>query len=204
MYQRFGKRLFDLFISFSGLLALSPILLIITVVVGVANQGSPFFRQRRPGLNEKIFTLIKFKTMNDKRSASGELLPDPERLTSVGKFIRASSLDELPQLWNVLIGNMSLIGPRPLLVEYLPLYTPEQRKRHTVRPGITGWAQVNGRNTLSWEAKFAFDVWYVTHLSLGLDVKIILLTIGKVVQREGITSATSATMEKFTGKTETR
>jgi lipopolysaccharide/colanic/teichoic acid biosynthesis glycosyltransferase len=142
--------------------------------------------------------------MNDKRSVSGELLPDTERLTSVGKFIRASSLDELPQLWNVLVGDMSLIGPRPLLVGYLKLYTPEQRKRHAIRPGITGWAQVNGRNTLSWEAKFAFDVWYVKHLSLGLDIKIILLTIGKVVRREGITSDTSATMEKFTGKAEAR
>jgi lipopolysaccharide/colanic/teichoic acid biosynthesis glycosyltransferase len=204
MYQRFGKRFIDLLISLWGLVLLSPLLLAITVVVWLANQGSPFFRQRRPGLNEKLFILIKFKTMNDKRSVSGELLPDTERLTSVGKFIRASSLDELPQLWNVLVGDMSLIGPRPLLVGYLKLYTPEQRKRHAIRPGITGWAQVNGRNTLSWEAKFAFDVWYVKHLSLGLDIKIILLTIGKVVRREGITSDTSATMEKFTGKAEAR
>lgn len=200
MYQRFGKRLLDLAISLTGLLVLSPLLLAISLVLLIANRGTPFFRQSRPGLHEEIFTLVKFKTMNDRRSASGELLPDAERLTAIGSFIRSTSLDELPQLWNVLKGEMSLIGPRPLLVEYLPLYTPEQRKRHAVRPGITGWAQVNGRNSLSWKAKFALDVWYVEHLSLGLDLKIVFLTLEKVVSRDGVSSDTSATMENFTGQ----
>lgn len=199
MYVRFGKRLVDLIVSFFGLILLSPFLLALTLFLLLANRGNPFFQQVRPGRHEKLFTLVKFKTMNDRRDATGQLLPDAARLTPVGKFVRKTSLDELPQLWNVLRGDMSLIGPRPLLVEYLPLYNTIQRQRHAVRPGITGWAQVNGRNTLGWPDKFALDVWYVEHLSLGLDVKIVLLTLVKIVRREGVNSATAATMEKFEG-----
>ena len=199
MYVRFGKRLVDVIVSFFGLILLSPFLLALTLFLLIANRGNPFFQQVRPGRHEKLFTLVKFKTMNDRRNATGQLLPDAERLTPVGKFVRKTSLDELPQLWNVLRGDMSLIGPRPLLVEYLPLYSPIQRKRHAVRPGITGWAQVNGRNTLGWADKFALDVWYVEHLSMALDFKIVLLTLIKIVRREGINSATAATMEKFEG-----
>lgn len=199
MYVRFGKRLVDFIVSFFGLILLAPFLLALTLFMLLANRGNPFFKQVRPGLHEKLFTLVKFKTMNDRRDATGQLLPDAERLTPVGKFVRETSLDELPQLWNVLWGDMSLIGPRPLLVEYLSLYNPVQRLRHAVRPGITGWAQVNGRNALSWPDKFAHDVWYVEHLSLALDFKIVLLTLVKIVRREGISSATAATMEKFEG-----
>ena len=202
IYSRFGKRMVDLAISSFALIVMSPFLALITLFLAIANQGKPFFWQVRPGRHEKLFTLVKFKTMNDHRDASGKLSPDAERLTRVGKFVRKTSLDELPQLWNVLRGDMSLIGPRPLLVEYLPLYNETQRKRHEVRPGITGWAQVNGRNTLSWPAKFAYDVWYVEHLSLALDVKIVFLTLAKIVQREGISSETSATMERFEGNYE--
>ena len=200
MYARFGKRVVDLTISFLGLILLSPFLLTLALFLWIANQGNPFFRQVRPGRDEKLFTLVKFKTMHEGRDAAGQLLPDTERLTRIGKFVRKTSLDELPQLWNVLRGDMSLIGPRPLLVEYLPLYNATQRKRHEVRPGITGWAQVNGRNTLSWSVKFAYDVWYVEHISLALDLKIIFLTLIKIVRSEGITSETSATMEKFRGE----
>jgi undecaprenyl phosphate N,N'-diacetylbacillosamine 1-phosphate transferase len=200
MYARFGKRVVDLTISFFGLILLSPLLLTLALFLWIANQGNPFFRQVRPGRDEKLFSLVKFKTMQEGRDAAGQLLPDTERLTRIGKFVRKTSLDELPQLWNVLRGDMSLIGPRPLLVEYLPLYNATQKKRHKVRPGITGWAQVNGRNTLSWPAKFAYDVWYVEHISLALDLKIIFLTLIKVVQSEGINSASAATMEKFTGE----
>ncbi|MPR33771.1 sugar transferase [Salmonirosea aquatica] len=199
MYARFGKRMLDLAVSFLLLVLLSPFLVLITLFLAVANGGKPFFRQERPGQNGRIFTVIKFKTMNDRRDAAGQLLSDAERLTRIGKFVRRTSLDELPQLWNVLRGDMSLIGPRPLLVEYLPLYNKTQRKRHDVRPGITGWAQVNGRNTLGWTDKFAHDVWYVEHLSLGLDVRIVFLTLAKIIRSEGITSETSATMEKFRG-----
>lgn len=199
MYVRFGKRLVDVIVSFFGLILLSPFLLALTLFLLIANRGNPFFQQVRPGRYEKLFTLVKFKTMNDRRDATGQLLPDAARLTPVGKFVRKTSLDELPQLWNVLWGDMSLIGPRPLLVEYLPLYSPIQRKRHAVRPGITGWAQVNGRNTLGWADKFALDVWYVEHLSLALDFKIALLTLIKIVRSEGINSATATTMEKFEG-----
>ena len=202
MYVRFGKRLVDLVISFFGLILLSPFLLALALFLLVANRGNPFFQQMRPGRHEKPFTLIKFKTMNDRRDATGQLLPDVERLTTVGKFVRKTSLDELPQLWNVVRGDMSLIGPRPLLVEYLPLYSPLQRKRHAVRPGITGWAQVNGRNTLSWPDKFAYDVWYVEHLSPALDFKIVLLTLVKTVRSEGINSTSAVTMEKFEGDRE--
>lgn len=167
------------------------------------NNGKPFFIQPRPGKNEKIFKLIKFKTMNDKRDKLGYLLPDEKRLTVVGKFVRKTSLDEIPQLINVIKGDMSLVGPRPLLVEYLPLYNEEQKRRHEVKPGITGWAQVNGRNAISWEEKFKYDVWYVDHLSFILDLKILLLTIKKVFKREGISSTNAATMERFTGSKNT-
>lgn len=207
MYLRFGKRLLDIFVSFWGLLLLSPLLLLLALVLGLANGGTPFFRQIRPGKlgpdgQEQLFTLVKFKTMDDRRDTRGHLLPDAQRLTRLGRLIRKTSLDELPQLWNVLRGDMSLIGPRPLLVEYLPLYSATQRRRHEVRPGITGWAQVNGRNTVSWPDKFAYDVWYVDHLSLALDMKIVFLTLIKVFRSEGISSGTSATMEKFTGQEE--
>ncbi len=198
-YARFGKRFVDFFVAFFGLIFLSPLLLLITLSLAFVNRGNPLFRQPRPGRNEKVFTLIKFKTMHDRRDATGQLLPDAARLTTIGKHIRKTSLDELPQLWNVLTGDMSLIGPRPLLVEYLPLYNKEQKKRHAVRPGITGWAQVNGRNALSWEEKFAYDVYYVEHLSPKLDAEIILSTIKKVLQAEGISSGNSVTMERFEG-----
>jgi len=165
----------------------------------VVNQGKPFFFQKRPGKSGRIFTIAKLKTMNDKKGNDGELMPDADRLTSVGKVVRKLSLDELPQLYNVLKGDMSFVGPRPLLVEYLPLYNEEQARRHDVRPGITGWAQVNGRNALSWEKKFEHDVWYVDRLSFGLDIKILFLTFYKVIKPEGISSANSATMEKFKG-----
>lgn len=204
MYAHFGKRAVDLAVSFVGLILLSPFLLTLALFLWVANQENPFFRQVRPGRDEKLFTLVKFKTMHEGRDAAGQLLPDTERLTRIGKFVRKTSLDELPQLWNVLRGDMSLIGPRPLLVEYLPLYNATQKKRHEVRPGITGWAQINGRNTLSWPAKFAYDVWYVEHISLALDLKIIFLTLIKTVRSEGITSETSATMEKFRGEKGTK
>jgi lipopolysaccharide/colanic/teichoic acid biosynthesis glycosyltransferase len=173
--------------------------LIVTILLAIANNGKPFFFQPRPGKNERIFKVIKFKTMNDRRDKNGELLPDADRLTSVGKFVRKTSLDEIPQLINVIKGDMSLVGPRPLLVDYLPLYNAEQKRRHNVRPGITGWAQVNGRNAISWEKKFQYDVWYVDNISLLLDIKICWMTVQKVIKTEGISSATSATMERFTG-----
>jgi lipopolysaccharide/colanic/teichoic acid biosynthesis glycosyltransferase len=179
---------------------LSPVFIVLTLLLFIANRGKPFFTQLRPGKDEKIFKIIKFKTMNDKRDADGKLLSDAERLTSVGKFVRKTSLDEIPQLINVIKGDMSLIGPRPLLVDYLFLYNTEQKRRHEVRPGITGWAQVNGRNTISWEEKFRYDTWYVNHITLLLDLKIILLTIKKVFASKGISSATSVTMEYFTGE----
>lgn len=165
----------------------------------IANHGKPFFFQKRPGKNEKVFSIIKFKSMNDKTDAQGKLLSDAERLTAIGGFVRKTSLDEIPQLINVLKGDMSLIGPRPLLVQYLPLYNEFQKRRHEVRPGITGWAQVNGRNALSWEKKFEYDVWYVDHLSLGLDLKILFLTVKKVFIREGISKEGEATMTPFKG-----
>ena len=193
------KRLFDLLISLLVLLLLFPLLGLLALLVRL-KLGSPvLFRQQRPGLHGKPFTLIKFRTMTDKRDAQGNLLPDAERLTKFGKFLRASSLDELPELWNVLKGEMSLVGPRPLLMQYLPLYTPEQARRHEVRPGITGWAQVNGRNALSWEEKFALDVWYVDNRTLWLDLKIIWLTILKIVKREDINQPGQATMMPFEG-----
>ena len=193
------KRFLDLFASLTALLLLSPLFLLVTLLLMVANRGNPFFFQKRPGLNEKIFTIIKFKTMNDQVDAQGILLPDAERLTGVGKFIRKTSLDELPQLLNVINGNMSLVGPRPLRVRYLQRYNEFQKRRHEVRPGISGWAQVNGRNAISWSAKFEYDVWYVENQSFSLDLRIIWLTIAKVLKSEGISSSDSATMEEFMG-----
>ena len=200
MYSNFFKRLIDFTLSLIGLIFISPIFIFVWIWLTIANSGAgAFFFQERPGKNEKIFKVIKFKTMNDRKDASGNLLPDAQRLTKVGKFVRSTSLDEIPQLLNVIKGDMSLIGPRPLLVQYLPLYDETQRRRHEVRPGITGWAQVNGRNAISWEQKFAYDVWYVDNVSLSLDVKILLKTIQKVFKRVGISSDTSATMEPFKG-----
>lgn len=200
MYCRFIKRLFDFFISLLVLIIISPLLLIVTAVLYFINKGGGvFFCQERPGKNGKIFKVIKFKTMTDERDPDGNLLPDEKRLTKVGRFVRSTSIDELPQLINVLKGDMSLIGPRPLLVQYLPLYNSEQARRHEVRPGITGWAQVNGRNAISWSKKFELDVWYVDHCSFRLDIKIVFLTLKKVFLREGISSSTSETMEGFTG-----
>ena len=193
------KRIIDFLAAFFGLLVLSPIFLIVTVCLYFANDGKRFFFQRRPELNGKIFSIIKFKTMNDKKCEKGRLLSDYERLTFFGKIVRKTSLDELPQLINVLKGDMSLVGPRPLLPEYLPLYNEEQKKRHDVKPGITGWAQVNGRNAISWKQKFDYDVWYVDNQSFWLDIKILWMTFLKVIKRSDISSNTSATMEKFTG-----
>ena len=200
MYKHFFKRLIDFIIVFSVLVVIWPVLLCIALWLHFANKGAgAFFMQERPGKDEKIFKVVKFKTMTDERDLEGNLLPDAERLTKVGRFVRSTSMDELPQLINVLKGDMALIGPRPLLVQYLPLYNEEQARRHNVRPGITGWAQVNGRNAISWRKKFELDVWYVDHCSLLLDIKIIFLTIKKVFVREGISQEGQATMEYFTG-----
>ena len=200
MYRYFFKRFFDFWISLILLLLINPLLLVVILWLYFANKGAGvFFRQERPGKGGKIFEVIKFKTMTNGRDEDGDLLPDAERLTRVGRFIRSTSLDELPQLVNVLKGDMALIGPRPLLPEYLPLYSSEQARRHEVRPGITGWAQVNGRNAISWMKKFELDVWYVDHCSFLLDLRILFLTVGKVFRREGISSDTSVTMEAFTG-----
>lgn len=200
MYRHFFKRLLDFMISLVGLLIISPILLIVTIWLHFANKGAgAFFLQDRPGRDGKIFKVIKFKTMTDERDADGNLLPDEQRLTKIGKFVRSTSIDELPQLLNVLKGDMALIGPRPLLPQYLPLYSPEQARRHEVRPGITGWAQCHGRNAISWQEKFKLDVWYVDHVSLCTDVQVIFITIRNVLLRKDINSATSATMEFFNG-----
>ncbi len=200
MYVHFVKRLIDFIIVFCILMIIWPILLLISIWLHFANKGTgTFFMQERPGKHGKIFKVIKYKTMTDERDENGNLLPDEKRLTKIGKFIRSTSIDELPQLINVLKGDMALIGPRPLLPQYLPLYSKEQARRHEVRPGITGWAQVNGRNAISWTKKFELDVWYVDHCSFLLDLKIIFLTIKKVFVREGISSDTSVTMEAFTG-----
>lgn len=200
MYAHFLKRLIDFTIVFMVLLIIWPILLLITIWLHFANKGAgAFFTQERPGKNGKIFKVIKYKTMTDERDAQGNLLPDVDRLTKVGKFVRSTSIDELPQLINVLKGDMALIGPRPLLPQYLPLYSKEQARRHEVRPGITGWAQVNGRNAISWAKKFELDVWYVDHCSFWLDLKIIFLTIKKVFIREGISQEGQATIEPFNG-----
>ena len=201
MYKNFFKRVIDFILVFCVLTIIWPALLLITIWLHFANKGAgAFFLQDRPGKKGKIFKVIKFKTMTDERDTDGNLLPDEKRLTKVGKFVRSTSIDELPQLINVLKGDMALIGPRPLLVQYLPLYSKEQTRRHEVRPGITGWAQVNGRNAISWTKKFELDVWYVDHCSFLLDLKIIFLTIKKVFVREGISQEGQATMEYFTGK----
>jgi lipopolysaccharide/colanic/teichoic acid biosynthesis glycosyltransferase len=193
------KRLFDLTLSLTGLIFLSPLFLILVVIIWGCLGRPVFFRQVRPGLNGKPFQMIKFRTMRDAVDIDGNLLPDSERMTSLGRFLRTTSLDELPELWNVLKGDMSLVGPRPLLMEYLPLYSKEQYRRHDVRPGLTGWAQINGRNAISWADKFELDVWYVDNQSSWLDLKILLLTIKKVVAREGISGDGEVTMSKFTG-----
>lgn len=200
MYKSFFKRILDFTVSFIAIIIFSPIFLLVALLLLLNNKGSIFFFQKRPGKNERIFKVIKFKTMTDKKDKNRNLLPDADRLTSLGKFIRKTSLDEIPQLINVLKGDMSLIGPRPLLPEYLPLYDPIQKKRHKVKPGITGWAQVNGRNAISWTKKFEYDVWYVENMSFKLDLKILLKTVGKVLKSEGINSENTATTEKFTGK----
>lgn len=200
MYKHFFKRLIDFILVLCVLLVIWPILLIITVWLHFANKGAgAFFIQDRPGKNGKIFKVIKYKTMTDERDAEGNLLPDADRLTKVGRFVRSTSIDELPQLINVLKGDMALIGPRPLLPQYLPLYSPEQARRHEVRPGITGWAQIHGRNAISWTKKFEYDVWYVDHCSFLLDLKIVFLTVKKVFIREGISQEGQATMEFFNG-----
>lgn len=200
MYKYFFKRLFDFCISLVVLIIISPILFVITIWLHFANKGAgAFFFQDRPGKDAKIFKVVKFKTMTDERDAEGNLLPDAQRLTKVGRFVRSTSIDELPQLINVLRGDMALIGPRPLLPQYLPLYTPEQARRHEVRPGISGWAQCHGRNAITWTEKFKLDVWYVDHCTLWTDIKVIFITIKNVLMRKDINSSTAATMEAFTG-----
>lgn len=199
MYSKFIKRIIDFFVAFFGLVLVSPVFLIVFIMLTIANNGKPFFFQSRPGKFGEVFNIIKFKTMNDRKDKNGEFLPFNQRVTKLGNILRKTSLDELPQLCNVLIGNMSLIGPRPLLIQYLPLYSDEQKKRHNVKPGITGWAQVNGRNTISWTEKFQFDVWYVQNISFLLDVKIVLLTIKKVLKKEDVNSKENNNMTPFTG-----
>jgi len=199
MYKALLKRLIDFLVALFGLIVAGPLMVFVILFLAISNKGNVFFVQKRPGKNVVVFKILKFKTMNDRKDENGNLLPDEIRLTPIGKFIRKTSLDELPQLLNVLKGEMSLIGPRPLLVSYLPLYSETQKKRHLVRPGITGWAQVNGRNAISWDKKFEYDVWYVENLSFLLDLKIIFLTIQKVFKSDGISSDSSATMEVFTG-----
>lgn len=199
VYRNYAKRLLDFCLAIVAFVLLLPVFIVVTLTLYVANDGKPFFFQQRPGMHNRIFRIIKFKTMNDRRDAAGNLLPDADRLTAMGAFVRKTSLDEIPQLINVIKGDMSLVGPRPLLPEYLPLYNSEQARRHDVRPGITGWAQVNGRNAISWSEKFKYDTWYVDHLSPGLDLKVMLLTLKKVLARDGISSGTSVTMEKFKG-----
>lgn len=201
MYSHFIKPLCDRLVALIALVVLSPVILLVTLLLFVANNGKPFFFQQRAGYKGRIFRIVKFKTMNDRRDANGELLPDAERLTAVGSFVRKTSLDELPQLLNVIKGDMSIVGPRPLLVEYLPLYNATQARRHDVKPGITGWAQVNGRNAISWPQKFEYDVYYVEHISFALDISIVWRTLGKVFKSEGISAQGVATAEKFTGNT---
>ena len=198
-YKQFFKRFYDILLSGMALLVLSPVLLVLIVLGAIKMKGNPFFTQQRPGKNEKIFKLIKFRTMTCEKDENGNLLPDEQRLTKYGKFLRSTSLDELPELINIFIGNMSIVGPRPLLVQYLPLYNEEQRQRHNVRPGLTGYAQVNGRNAISWEDKFKLDVEYVHKISLWKDIGIIISTALSVLKKEGISSETSATMEVFRG-----
>lgn len=200
MYKHFIKRFFDFWISLIVIICISPVLLVVTIWLHFANKGAgAFFTQERPGKDGKIFKVIKFKTMTDERDAEGKLLPDAQRLTKVGKFVRSTSIDELPQLFNVLKGDMALIGPRPLLVKYLPLYSPEQARRHEVRPGISGWAQCHGRNAISWTEKFKLDVWYVDHCTLWTDIQVIWITLMKVLKRADINETGHATMEGFNG-----
>ena len=198
-YDRVVKRALDIIISGLALIVLSPLMAVVALLVRIKHGSPVLFKQERPGLNEKSFYMYKFRSMTNERGADGELLPDEKRLTKLGRFMRAASLDELPELWNILRGDLSLIGPRPLLMRYLPRYSERQHKRHSVRPGMTGWAQVHGRNLLSWQDKFEYDVWYAEHISFALDVKIFFMTIAKVLKREGINSETSATMEEFRG-----
>lgn len=199
IYANFIKRIMDFSIALIALIFLSPVFIFVFLVLTVTNQGKPFFFQKRPGKNEKIFSIIKFKTMNDKKDSQGELLPFDQRVTKLGAFIRKYSLDEIPQLFNVLKGDMSLIGPRPLMLQYLPLYNESQKQRHLLKPGITGWAQVNGRNTISWEQKFNLDIWYVHNISFLLDVKILILTLKKVIIKEGVNSQADLNMSTFMG-----
>ncbi len=199
MYRHFFKRFLDFIVATLAFLVLLPVFIIVAISLSISNRGTPFFFQLRPGKHGKIFRIIKFKTMNDRRDANGKLLPDVARLTGAGLLVRKTSLDEIPQLLNVMKGDMSLIGPRPLLVDYLPLYSVKQSRRHEIRPGMTGWAQVNGRNTIGWAEKFEYDVYYVDHLNVWLDLKIIYMTIIKVLRREDVNSATTATMSRFTG-----
>lgn len=200
MYKSIFKRALDFIVALSAVLIFSPIFLLLIILLAIANQGAGvFFFQQRPGLNAKIFKVIKFKTMNDRKDSEGNLLPDAERITKLGRFVRSASLDELPQLFNVIKGDMSLVGPRPLMVKYLPLYNNFQNRRHEVRPGITGWAQVNGRNTISWDEKFELDVYYVENLSFLFDIKILLLTVKKVFARSDINSSSDVPMEPFRG-----
>jgi len=199
MYKTIFKNIIDLIVALIAFILFLPIFIVVALLLTIVNKGNPFFFQERPGKNERIFKVIKFKTMNDFKDEKGNLLPDKDRLTKVGLFVRKTSLDEIPQLLNVIKGDMSLIGPRPLLVEYLPLYNDEQKKRHNVKPGITGWAQINGRNAISWEEKFKLDVYYVKNISFLLDLKILFLTLKKVIASEDISSDTSVTMEKFKG-----
>lgn len=200
MYKNYIKPFIDFLVALTVLLIISPLLLIITLLLAFANNGKPFFFQNRPGENGRIFRIVKFKTMTDEKDSNGNLLPDSKRLTAVGKFVRKTSIDEIPQLWNVLKGEMSIVGPRPLLPEYLDIYNGRQKKRHLVKPGITGWAQVNGRNAISWNQKFEYDVWYVEHISFQLDLKILLKTVKKVLVSEGINTANMATTEPFNGR----
>lgn len=200
MYRKFFKPLIDFLVALAGLIVLSPLLIIVSLLLTFANKGNPFFFQMRPGKNEKIFKIVKFRTMTNEKDAAGNLLPDEDRLTVVGKLVRKTSFDEIPQLINVLMGHMSLIGPRPLLPQYLKLYNERQKKRHDVRPGITGWAQVNGRNAISWKQKLEYDAWYVENLSASLDLKILIKTIKKVILSEDINTANMATTEPFNGK----
>ena len=202
MYPKYIKRILDFLLSLTALLVLSPVFLILILLGTWFMKGNPFFTQLRPGKNEKIFRLIKFRTMSCEKDASGNLLPDEQRLNRYGRLLRSTSLDELPELVNILLGQMSIVGPRPLLVKYLPLYNVEQRRRHEVRPGLTGWAQVNGRNAISWEEKFRLDVEYVENVSFFMDLKVIFTTVGKIFRREGISSETAATMEEFKGTPE--
>lgn len=203
VYSKYIKRALDFIISLLALTVLSPLLLVLTLVGAVKMRGNPFFVQERPGRNGRVFRLIKLRSMTNEKK-NGELLPDEERLTGYGRFLRRTSLDELPELLNILVGHMSIVGPRPLLVKYLPLYNEHQARRHEVRPGLTGWAQVNGRNSITWEQKFDYDVWYVDHVSFALDVRIVMMTVRSVLKREGISGENNATMAEFTGSAESK